>query len=50
LLRWIAGFPQRPARVVLNHGIADARGGFSAALASNGTTAHAPALGELVLF
>ena len=50
LLRWFAGFPQRPARVVLNHGIADARSGFSAALATGGTTVHAPMLGEPISF
>jgi len=50
LLRWFAGFPQHPAHVVLNHGIADARIGFSTALAAGGTTVRAPVLGEAVAF
>lgn len=50
LLRWFAGFPKRPQRVVLNHGIADARSGFGAALAVDGTTVHTPSLGEPVSF
>ncbi len=50
LLRWFAGFPQRPARVVLNHGIAGARSEFSAALATGGTAVHTPMLGEPISF
>jgi hypothetical protein len=36
--------------VVLNHGVADARAGLGPALATGGTTVHAPALGEPVRF